>query len=146
MKILVTGSKGFVGKNFVTALQNIKDGKDKTRPGIVIDEIYPYDIDSSASELDIFCNDADFVFNFAGVNRPKNNEEFMQGNCGFADELIKNLKKHDNKCPVMLASSLQATLIGRYAEGEYGKSKRAGEQLFFNYANDTGVKADMLML
>lgn len=140
MKILVTGSNGFVGKNLVAALNNIKDGKDRTRPDIAIDDIFTYDIDSSYSELEDACKEADFVFNLAGVNRPKNNEEFMQGNFGFGETLLDTLKKHNNTCPVMLASSLQATLIGRYAEGEYGKSKRAGEELFFNYAEISGAK------
>jgi len=140
MKILVTGSNGFVGKNLVAALNNIKDGKDRTRPDIAIDDIFTYDIDSSYSELEDACKEADFVFNLAGVNRPKNNEEFMQGNFGFGETLLDTLKKYNNTCPVMLASSLQATLIGRYAEGEYGKSKRAGEELFFNYAEISGAK------
>ncbi len=140
MKILVTGSSGFVGKNLVAALNNIKDGKDRTRPDIAIDDIFTYDIDSSYSELEDACKEADFVFNLAGVNRPKNNEEFMQGNFGFGETLLDTLKKYNNTCPVMLTSSLQATLIGRYAEGEYGKSKRAGEELFFNYAEISGAK------
>ncbi len=140
MKILVTGSNGFVGKNLVAALNNIKDGKDRTRPDIALDDVFTYDIDSSYSELEKACKEADFVFNLAGVNRPKNNEEFMQGNFGFGETLLDTLKKHNNTCPVMLASSLQATLIGRYAEGEYGKSKRAGEELFFNYAEISGAK------
>ena len=140
MKILVTGSNGFVGKNLVAALNNIKDGKDKTRPNIAIDEIFSYDIDSSYADLEAACKEADFVFNLAGVNRPKNNAEFMQGNFGFGETLLNTLKKHNNTCPVMLASSLQATLIGRYAEGEYGKSKRAGEDLFFKYAENSGAK------
>lgn len=140
MKILVTGSNGFVGKNLVAVLNNIKDGKDKTRPNIAIDEIFSYDIDSSYADLEAACKEADFVFNLAGVNRPKNNAEFMQGNFGFGETLLNTLKKHNNTCPVMLASSLQATLIGRYAEGEYGKSKRAGEDLFFKYAENSGAK------
>ena len=140
MKILVTGSNGFVGKNLVAALNNIKDGKDKTRPNIAIDEIFSYDIDSSYADLEAACKEADFVFNLAGVNRPKNNAEFMKGNFGFGETLLNTLKKHNNTCPVMLASSLQATLIGRYAEGEYGKSKRAGEDLFFKYAENSGAK------
>lgn len=139
MKILVTGAKGFVGKNLVCALKNVKDGKDKTR-GLTIKEIYEYDIDSSVSDLEEYCKNADFVFNLAGVNRPKTQGEFMQGNFGFASLLLDTLKKYGNKCPVMLSSSLQATLIGRYAEGEYGKSKKAGEDLFFDYANKTGAK------
>ena len=118
MKVLVTGAKGFVGKNLVEALKNIRDGKDKTRPLLSIEEIYCYDIDSSAEELETACRNADFVFNMAGVNRPQSNEEFMQGNFGFASTLLNNLKKYENRCPVMLSSSIQATLIGRYADGE----------------------------
>ena len=140
MKILVTGANGFVGKNLVAALKNIRDGKNKTRPDIKIDNIYCYDISSSREELDLACQNADFVFNLAGVNRPKTEEEFMQGNFGFASELLETLKKHNNKCPVMLASSIQATLEGRYKDGEYGKSKKAGEDLFFDYATETGAK------
>ena len=140
MKILVTGAKGFVGKNLVCALKNLKDGKDKTRPYLQIDEIYEYDIDSTLSDLQNYCQKADFVFNLAGVNRPKTQEEFMQGNFGFASQLLNALKSFDNKCPVMLSSSIQATLIGRYADGEYGKSKKAGEQLFFDYSKETGAK------
>ena len=140
MKILVTGSNGFVGKNLVAALNNIKDGKDRTHPNIVIDKVFSYDVDSSYSDLETACKEADFVYNLAGVNRPKNNEEFMKGNFSFGETLLSTLKKYNNTCPVMLASSLQATLIGRYADGEYGKSKRAGEELFFKYADDSGVK------
>ena len=140
MKILVTGAKGFVGKNLVLALKNLKDLKDRTRPNLKIEEIFEYDIDSTLSELDLYCKDADFVFNLAGVNRPKTQEEFMQGNFGFASTLLSTLKKHGNKCPVMLSSSIQATLIGRYASGEYGKSKKAGEELFFDYEKETGTK------
>lgn len=138
MKILVTGAKGFVGKNLVQSLKNIQDGKDKTRPALTIDAIYEYDIDSTLTDLDIYCKDADFVFNLAGVNRPQSQEEFMQGNFGFASTLLDTLKKHNNTCPVMLSSSIQATLIGRYADGEYGKSKKAGEELFFDYAAQQG--------
>ena len=140
MKVLVTGAKGFVGKNLVEALKNIRDGKDKTRPLLSIEEIYCYDIDSSAEELETACRNADFVFNMAGVNRPQSNEEFMQGNFGFASTLLNNLKKYENRCPVMLSSSIQATLIGRYADGEYGKSKKAGEDLFFEYSEENEVK------
>ena len=139
MKVLVTGAKGFVGKNLVCALNNLKDGKDRTRPNVKIDEVYEYDIDSNISELDEYCKNADFVFNLAGVNRPKDPEEFKKGNFGFASTLLETLKKYDNKCPVMISSSIQATLIGRY-DGEYGRSKRDGENLLFDYANKTGAK------
>lgn len=139
MKVLVTGAKGFVGKNLVCALNNLKDGKDRTRPNIKIDEVYEYDIDSNISELDEYCKNADFVFNLAGVNRPKDPEEFKRGNFGFASTLLETLKKYGNKCPVMISSSIQATLIGRY-DGEYGRSKRDGENLLFDYANKTGAK------
>ena len=138
MKILVTGAKGFVGKNLCAALKNLKDGKDKTRPALSIEEIFEYDIDSNPVDLDTYCAKADFVFNLAGVNRPQAQEEFMQGNFGFASTLLDTLKKHENKCPVMLSSSIQATLIGRYADGEYGKSKKAGEELFFDYESKGG--------
>ncbi len=138
MKILVTGAKGFVGKNLCAALDNLKTGKDKTRPNLHIDEVFAYDIDSNLAHLDDYCAQADFVFNLAGVNRPQTQEEFMQGNFGFASTLLDTLQKHGNRCPVMLSSSIQATLIGRYGEGEYGKSKRAGEQLFFDYAQKSG--------
>lgn len=139
MKVLVTGAKGFVGKNLVCALNNLKDGKDRTRPNIKIDEVYEYDIDSNISELDEYCKNADFVFNLAGVNRPKDPEEFKKGNFGFASTLLGTLKKYGNKCPVMISSSIQATLIGRY-DGEYGRSKRDGENLLFDYANETGAR------
>ena len=139
MKVLVTGAKGFVGKNLVCSLNNLKDGKDRTRPNIKIDEVYEYDIDSNISELDEYCKNADFVFNLAGVNRPKDPEEFKKGNFGFASTLLETLKKYGNKCPVMISSSIQATLIGRY-DGEYGRSKRDGENLHFDYANETGAK------
>lgn len=139
MKVLITGAKGFVGKNIAEVLKNIRDGKDRTRPNLKIEEIYLYDIDSSKMELETACENADFVFNLAGVNRPKDNSEFIKGNFGFAEELLDTLKKYNNKCPVMLASSLQATLIGRY-DGEYGRSKKAGEELFFNYSAETGAR------
>ena len=124
MKILVTGAKGFVGKNLVAALKNIKDGKDRTHPAISIDEIYCYDIDSSAELLEEACKNADFVFNLAGVNRPQNTDEFMQGNFGFASTLLDTLEKYNNTCPVVLSSSIQATLVGRY-DSDYGRSKKA---------------------
>ena len=139
MKILVTGAKGFVGKNLCAALKNVADGKDKTR-GIDSDiTIYEFDIDTDKNLLPEYCKDADFVFNLAGVNRPENPEDFMNGNFGFASELLNCLKAAGNTCPVMLSSSLQATLVGRYAEGDYGKSKKAGEDLFFSYSNETGA-------
>ena len=140
MKILVTGAKGFVGQNLVASLKNIKAGKDRTRPSLNIEDIYEYDIDGDESLLDIYCKDCDFVFNLAGVNRPKDQSEFMEGNFGFASRLLDTLKKYDNKCGVMLSSSIQATLIGRYADSDYGKSKLAGENLFFDYANEAGTK------
>lgn len=133
MKILVTGAKGFVGKNLCAQLNNIKDGKDKTHPGLSIEAVYEYDIDNTIDELDGFCRDCDFVFNLAGVNRPQNQEEFMQGNFGFASTLLDTLKKHGNRCPVMLSSSQQASLTGRFGNSEYGRSKKAGEDLFLNY-------------
>lgn len=139
MKILITGAKGFVGKNLAEALKTLRDGKDRTRPNLKIDNIFEYDIDSTETELDEYCKNADFVFNLAGVNRPKTQEEFMQGNFGFASKLLDTLKKHKNTCPVMLSSSIQATLVGRY-DGEYGRSKKAGEDLFFDYAKATGAK------
>ena len=139
MKILVTGAKGFVGKNLVENLKNIKDGKNRTR-SIYVEEIYEYDIDSTVEQLEEYCSDCNFVFNLAGVNRPKKTEEFKEGNYGFASLLLDTLKKHDNKCPVMLSSSIQATLIGRYGESEYGKSKLMGEELFFGYGKNNGVK------
>ena len=139
MKILITGSNGFVGKNLTEALKNIRSGKDKTRPDLNIQEIYCYDIDSAPEALDAACKEADFVFNLAGVNRPKSSEAFMQGNCGFAGLLLETLKKHGNTCPVMLSSSVQASLIGRY-NSEYGISKKAGEDLFFQYGAETGAK------
>ncbi|MBP3684211.1 MAG: NAD-dependent epimerase/dehydratase family protein [Oscillospiraceae bacterium] len=140
MDILITGAAGFVGKNLTAALECIRDGKDRTHPGLEIGKIYCYDIDSSEALLEEACRKADFVFNLAGVNRPKSQEEFMRGNFGFASKLLDTLKKYHNTCPVMLSSSIQATLVGRYANGEYGKSKKAGEELFFSYAAETGAK------
>ena len=140
MKILVTGAKGFVGKNLCAALNNIKDGKDRRFPELSIEAVYEYDLDSTPEELDAWCANADFVFNLAGVNRPQNQEEFMAGNFGFASTLLDTLKKHHNTCPVMLSSSIQATLAGRFGTSEYGKSKKAGEELFFDYAAATGAK------
>lgn len=139
MKILVTGASGFVGKNLCCALKNLKDGKDRTHPNLKIDEIFEYDIDSSLEELDYFTKNADFVFNLAGVNRPENQEDFMKGNFGFASTLFSLLKKHNNKCPIMISSSIQATCIGRY-DSEYGRSKKAGEELTFSYSQETGAK------
>ena len=140
MNILITGAAGFVGKNLTAALQCIQDGRDRTHPGLSIEQLYLYDIDSAPELLEEACQKADFVFNLAGVNRPQTQEEFMQGNFGFASTLLETLKKHHNTCPVMLSSSIQATLIGRYAAGEYGKSKKAGEDLFFAYGEETGAK------
>lgn len=139
MNILVTGAQGFVGKNLCEALKCIKDGKDKTR-NIKIDEIYEYDINTPEEYLDLYASKADFVFNLAGVNRPKDEKEFMEGNFGFASKLLDSLKKHENKCPVMISSSVQATLVGRYANSDYGKSKLAGEELVFDYGKETGAK------
>ncbi len=139
MKILITGAKGFVGKNLTETLKNIRDGKDKTRPDLKIEEIFLYDIDSSAQELENACKNADFVFNLAGVNRPQNSEEFMQGNFGFASTLLQTLKKYENNCPVVISSSIQATLIGRY-DSDYGRSKKAGEDLFFEYGKENSAK------
>lgn len=139
MKILVTGAKGFVGKNLVANLYCVKDGKNRTRD-LKIEEIYEYDIDTEPTLLDEYCSKADFVFNLAGVNRPKEQSEFMAGNFGFASTLLETLKKYKNFCPVMLSSSIQATLIGRYGQSDYGKSKLAGEELFFAYGEETGAK------
>ena len=139
MNVLITGAAGFVGKNLTAALQAIKNGKDRTHPGLEIGELYLYDIDSSAELLETACEKADFVFNLAGVNRPQNQEEFMQGNFGFASTLLNTLKKYNNNCPVMISSSIQATCIGRY-DSEYGRSKKAGEELVFAYGEETGAK------
>ena len=139
MKILITGAKGFVGKNLSAALQNIKDNKDRTRPNIKIDELYLYDIDSSKELLETACEKADFVFNLAGANRPKDPADFKNVNFGFASELLETLIKYNNKCPVMLSSSVQATLEGRY-DNDYGRSKKAGEELFFNYSKESDSK------
>lgn len=139
MKILVTGAKGMVGTALCNNLKNIRDGKNRTRPNLVIDEIYEYDIDSTKEELDSYCSSCDFVFNLAGVNRPENQEDFMKGNFGFASELLECLKKHNNKAGIMLSSSIQATLSGRFGDSEYGRSKKAGEDLFFDYADETGA-------
>ena len=140
MNILITGAAGFVGKNLTAALECIRDGRDKSHPGLTVGELYLYDIDSDPALLETACQKADFVFNLAGVNRPKNQEEFMQGNFGFASTLLDTLKKYRNTCPVMLSSSIQATMVGRYAGSEYGRSKKAGEELFFSYAAETGAK------
>lgn len=139
MKILVTGAKGFVGKNLCAQLKNIREGKARNYP-VKIEEVMEYDIDSTPEDLDRYCKEADFVFNLAGVNRPENPEDFKKGNFGFASLLLDTLKKHGNTCPVMLSSSIQATLIGRYAGHPYGESKKAGEELFFDYAEETGAK------
>lgn len=140
MKILVTGAKGFVGKNLCASLYNIRDGKDRTRPELKIDAVYEYDIDTNPALLDEYCQKADFVFNLAGVNRPKETSEFMEGNFGFASTLLDTLKKYGNKCPVMLSSSQQASLTGRFGNSEYGRSKKAGEDLFLKYQEETGAK------
>ncbi len=139
MNILVTGAKGFVGKNLVQSLKCIKDGKDRTRPALSIGEIYEYDLDTAPSLLDEYCKTADFIFNLAGVNRPKSPDEFMQGNYGFAKALLDTLKKHKNTCPIMISSSIQATCIGRY-DSDYGRSKKAGEELVFAYGEETGAR------
>ena len=140
MNILVTGAKGMVGTALCANLKNIRDGKNRTRPNIHIDEIYEYDMQSTPEELDGYCAKADFVFNLAGVNRPENPEDFMKGNFGFASDLLNCLKKHSNKATIMLSSSVQATLAGRFGNSEYGRSKKAGEELFFDYAKETGAK------
>lgn len=139
MNILVTGAKGFVGKNLVANLRNIAQGKNRTRPNLHIEEIFEYDLDTDPALLGEYCARADFVFHLAGVNRPQNNEEFMEGNFGFSSTLLETLKKTGNKCPVVLSSSIQATLIGRYGKSDYGRSKLAGEELFFAYGKETGV-------
>ena len=140
MKILVTGAKGFVGKNLCAQLNNIKEGKARCYGDLTISEVYEYDIDSSAEELEAYCSDCDFVFNLAGVNRPQNAEEFMEGNFGFASTLLDTLKKHGNNCPVMLSSSAQASLTGRFGNSEYGRSKKAGEDLFLSYGEEVGAR------
>lgn len=139
MKILVTGAGGFVGRNLCAQLKNIKDGKARNYP-VAVEEVFEYDIDSTPEELDSYCRQADFVFNLAGVNRPENPDDFAKGNFGFASTLLDTLQRHGNTCPVMLSSSIQATLIGRYAGHPYGESKRAGEELFFDYARQTGAR------
>ena len=140
MNILVTGAAGFVGKNLCQSLKNIQQNKDRTHPGLQIDEVYEYDIQTAPELLDTYCRQADFVFHLAGVNRPKDTAEFMTGNFGFSSTLLDTLKKHNNHCPVMLSSSIQATLLGRFAGSEYGRSKLAGEELFFNYGEETGAR------
>lgn len=140
MNILVTGAKGMVGTALVNNLKNIRDGKNKTRPGLCVEEIYEYDLASTPEELETYCRKADFVFHLAGVNRPENPEDFMRGNFGFSSALLNCLKKHGNRAPVMLSSSIQAALTGRFGDSEYGRSKKAGEELFFDYAKETGAK------
>ncbi len=139
MNMLVTGAAGFLGRNLVENLKNIRDGKNRTRPTLSIGEIYEYDMNNTPEQLDAWCASADFVFNLAGVNRPRDPAEFKAGNFGFASRLLDTLKKHGNRCPVMLSSSLQATLAGRFGTSEYGLSKRDGENLFFRYAEETGA-------
>lgn len=143
MNILVTGAKGMVGTALVNNLKNIRDHKNRTRPNLHIEDIYEYDLDSAREELEEYCQKADFVFNLAGVNRPENPEEFMEGNFGFASELLDTLKKYENKAPIMLSSSVQATLSGRFGDSEYGRSKKAGEDLFFSYGNENEVKVSV---
>ena len=141
MNILVTGAKGFIGRNLVSQLHNIQSGKARNYPvsGTEL-KVFEYDTDSDPAELDVYCKNADFVFNLAGVNRPKDQSEFMKGNFGFASQLLDTLKKHNNKAPIMLSSSIQATLAGRFGNSEYGRSKKAGEELFFQYGQETGAK------
>ena len=139
MNILVTGAKGFVGKNLCMALKNVRDGKDRTREGVTVENIYEYDLDNSLEELNEFCGKADFVFNLAGVNRPENKEDFIKGNCGFTDRLLSALIENNNKCPIMLSSSLQASLVGRY-DNEYGRSKNKAEEIMLEYSEKTGAK------
>lgn len=140
MRILVTGAKGFVGKNLCSQLNNIREGKARWYDGVVVDAVYEYDVDSSTEDLEAWCKDCDFVFNLAGVNRPQNPEDFMKGNFGFASTLLDTLKKYNNTCPVMISSSIQATLAGRFGTSEYGKSKKAGEELMFQYSEETGAR------
>lgn len=140
MKILVTGAKGFVGKNLCAELKNIRDGKSRCWGDLVIEEVFEYDVDSTLGELNNWCRECDFVFNLAGVNRPQNQDEFMAGNFGFVSLLLESLKKYGNTCPVMLSSSQQASLTGRFGNSEYGRSKKAGEDLFLDYATETGAK------
>ena len=140
MKILVTGAKGFVGRNLCSQLNNIKDGKARWYGDVKIDAVYEYDLGSTPAELDAWCRECDFVFNLAGVNRPQDPKEFMEGNFGFATTLLNTLKKYKNNCPVMISSSIQATLAGRFGTSEYGKSKKAGEELMFDYGKETGAK------
>lgn len=146
MKILVTGAKGFVGKNLCWALKNIQAGKDKTHPGLTVEAVFEYDLDSTPEELDVWCRECDFVFNLAGVNRPKEQSEFMEGNFGFASTLLDTLKRYGNTCPVMLSSSQQASLTGRFGNSEYGRSKKAGEDLFLDYSKETGAKVLVFLL
>src|SRR5574344_3094254 len=140
MRILVTGAKGFVGRNLCSQLNNIKEGKARWYGDVKIDAVYEYDLDSTPEQLDEWCKDCDFVFNLAGVNRPNDPEEFMKGNFGFATTLLNTLRAHKNNCPVMISSSIQATLAGRFGTSEYGKSKKAGEELMFQYSQETGAR------
>lgn len=140
MKILVTGARGFVGRNLCARLNNIREGKARMNGGLAVDEVFEYDVESTPEDLDRYCSSCDFVFNLAGVNRPKDGKEFMEGNFGFASTLLDTLKRHGNRCPVMLSSSAQASLSGRFGDSEYGRSKKAGEELFFRYGDETGAK------